>query len=103
MNVSLCTVNFIKVEGEVKSVYNAENGEREFSDSFSAVVQDRNFYDTPLLTPGSSYVFNITAHTSNGQGPTVTERVTLDNGREGKTIYVHTYVQCMAFVLLTSW
>ena len=79
---------FIKVHTEVKAVYNTENGEREFSDSFYDDVQD-HFYDAPLLTPGSSYVFNITAHTINGPGPTVSKKVTLNDGREGKTMYVH--------------
>ena len=96
MIVSLCTTNFIKVDAEVKSVYYTENGEREFSDSFNAVVQDR-YYNSSLLTPGSNYVFNITAYTSDGPGPTVSESVTLDNGRKGKTIYVRTYNAWLLF------
>lgn len=88
-----------KVDAEVKSVYSTENGQREFSDSLSVMVQDR-YFTMPLLTPGTNYIVNVTAYTNDGPGPTASLNAMLDNGRIGKAIYVHTK---HGFCLLTSW
>ena len=69
----------------MESVYSTENGQRDFSDTFSTVVQG-HYYAVPLLTPGTNYTFSITAFTSSGKGPAASVRTTLNSGREG-TIY----------------
>ena len=88
--ICLCTsLCIVKVNAEIKSVYSTQNGEREFSHSFKKDVHD-HYLNTPLLTPGTSYQFNVTAYTSEGSGPTASVNATLDKGRIGKAIYVHT-------------
>ena len=79
----LLLLTCVKVDFEVKAVYNTENGEREFSDSDSVTVQDL-YYAMPLLTPRTHYTFNITAYTNEGPGPTVSVNNTINNGRKGE-------------------
>ena len=67
----------------MNSRYNTENGQRGFSYSINTTVRE-TYYNTPLLTPGTTYLFNITAYTNAGPGDTITERTILDNGREGR-------------------
>ena len=73
----------IQVNVKVRSEYTTDNGQRDYTDSHSTTTNELH-YDIPLLTPGSVYSVDVTAHTSEGSGPTTSLDVTLDEGREGK-------------------